>query len=100
MNSAEGIEHVKCVACKARLEGRKQANGQMYFACPKCGVGDTLDKIQAELVDQAKEKMRQVMLGAFRKTGSKWKVTESVRPKRRYRFFVDLKAIHGGASHE
>jgi hypothetical protein len=90
------IEQVKCAKCRVALKGRiVDSKPQGKFICPICGEGDTHENVMREVGDYMQDKAAERMAAAFKKAvrGSKsMTFRENRRPKKRYRFFVDLKA--------
>lgn len=85
---------IKCARCNVPLEGKiVDGEAQEYFSCPRCGVGDTHENIMRELADYTEEKAAEFLSKTMSDIARKSKFItfrENSRPKKRYRFVVDL----------
>lgn len=93
--SEQAIEQVQCFACKVALEPRPQPDCQSFWACPKCGVGDTAENALTEASEYAVEQSARYFQEIMRKNfggGGVFQLTQTPIPERRYRFFADIEA--------
>ncbi len=91
---------IKCAKCNVPLQGSADPKSEGVFSCPSCGASDTLENIQREIGEYAAEKTAEFLSGNWRELARNnkfLKVTEHPRPKKLYRFVVDLD-LHRPAS--
>ncbi|WP_072389584.1 hypothetical protein [Hyphomicrobium sp. CS1BSMeth3] len=84
---------VKCGMCKVPMQGPANAKGSDILTCPKCGQQDTLETVQAEVVDYARhwmaEQADEVMREATR--GNKYLTYKpGARSTKRHRYVLDM----------
>ena len=51
------IQEVKCAKCNVALKGPADPTPQDRFECPRCGIGDSLDRVMAEVGEYATEQV-------------------------------------------
>ena len=93
------IRDVLCGEHKVPLEGPADVKPEHRYSCPVCGVGDTYENVFREVGDYAKEKTAEhfeEMMSGIAKGSKMMTFTPATRPKRSYRFIINLD-LHNAA---
>lgn len=84
----------KCAKCNVPLQGSGvEPKAGDIISCPACGESDTLENVLSEVGEYMRDHFASKLATDFRKAarGSKFlKFREGHRPKKVYRFIVDL----------
>lgn len=86
-------KEVKCARCKCGLEGPLDPQPHDRIACPRCGEGDTVERVMAEvgeyMQEQAAHALHKAVTHGF---GSSefFKVKTKLPPKGKHRFVIDM----------
>lgn len=87
------ITNVQCGLCKVPLKAPVEPKAEDVIICPECGDSDTYENVLREVRDYVEEQAAQHLekaLASGVKGSDMLKFTPTVRPKRTYRFIVDL----------
>ena len=86
-------QNALCGKCKVALEVVANDDGEIG-RCPRCGNSDTLDNIMRIVGDYALEQAAKgiddVIAGIAKDSKSVLQYTPNVRPKKTYRFIVNM----------
>jgi hypothetical protein len=83
-----------CGACKVPLVAVPDHDPKDWFACPRCGEGDTRENMLRVVGEHAQELSARFLQEEARKTAGRVKFIQfkgKPIPKRSYRFISDLK---------
>ena len=86
-------QEVKCAKCNVALKGPADPTPQDRFECPRCGIGDSLDRVMAEVGEYATEQVEGALgrtLEAALRDSKNIKLTKTSRPQKARRFIIDL----------
>lgn len=89
---ANDTESILCGDCRVPLEGPANPKPEDRYACPRCGKGDTVENVLAEVKAFITEAAQRLLDESLRK--ATWrnkfvKFESKPRPKRVYRFITD-----------
>lgn len=82
---------IMCAKCRVPLTGPDSPTAATRFACPKCGSGDTYDRILTELADRKAEGLQDALFDGLKKAfgnSKNVKITHSRAPQRAKRFYL------------
>ena len=74
------IQEVKCAKCNVALKGPADPTPQDRFECPRCGIGDSLQRVMAEISEYATEQVASALgrtLGATFRDSKNVKLTKT-----------------------
>lgn len=84
---------VKCAKCDCALKGPTNPQPNDRMECPRCGDGDTVERVMSEVKEYVKDQMATALVEGMRRAtrGSKFlKVSSKSSAHRDYRFVVDI----------
>lgn len=88
------LEGALCAKCRVPPERVADREAESFFACPRCGVGDTLEHITVEVHDHAIEVtaiLAQKEISRSLRGSKALQFQSKPLPKRHYRFISKLK---------